>query len=123
MGLGKMTKVALKSVFKKPATRIEARPAFTATRGHIEIKIDTCTYCTLCMRKCPPGAITVDRVARVWQIDQLKCIVCGECVLVCNPKSLSMSTAFGTSQATKAIEHYHTEAPPKPAAPEIKPGA
>lgn len=114
MSLGKITKVTLFNAVRKPATRLEPREPFAATRGHIVYNEETCTFCTLCQRKCPPGAITVDRANRVWQIDHLKCIICGACVLVCNPKSLAMDTHPAPATPEKRVERHQRPAqPPK----------
>jgi formate hydrogenlyase subunit 6/NADH:ubiquinone oxidoreductase subunit I len=45
-----------------------------------------CVYCTLCARKCPTEALTVDRAAKTWTLDEEKCIGCGTCVESC-PKN------------------------------------
>lgn len=45
-----------------------------------------CVYCTLCARKCPAGALTVDRAAKTWTLDEDKCIACGTCAEAC-PKN------------------------------------
>ena len=50
---------------------------------------DSCVYCTLCAKKCPFEAITVDREAKTWAVDEEKCIKCGVCVEKCPKKSLS----------------------------------
>lgn len=50
---------------------------------------DECVYCTLCAKKCPEGAITVDRAAKTWSVDHDKCTKCGTCVSVCPKKTLS----------------------------------
>jgi len=112
MPFGKLANTALMGAFQAPATRLKPRPAFEATRGHIEFDLETCTFCTLCMRKCPPGAITVDRAARTFEIDHLRCIVCNACVGVCNPKSLSMSSAIGEAVTGRQVQRWHKPAPP-----------
>ncbi len=48
-----------------------------------------CVYCTLCAKKCPAGAITVDRKEKIWKLDEDKCIGCGTCHEVC-PKKCSI---------------------------------
>lgn len=66
MNTMKFTSVALKNLFSKPATRPypeQPREYPDRTRGHVEVDIDTCVLCSLCARKCPTGAITVDRAA------------------------------------------------------------
>ena len=46
-----------------------------------------CVYCTLCARKCPAGALTVDRAAKTWTLDADKCVACGTCAEAC-PKNV-----------------------------------
>ena len=50
---------------------------------------EDCVYCTLCARKCPEGAITVDRTEKIWSVDHEKCTKCGTCVSACPKKALS----------------------------------
>ena len=45
-----------------------------------------CVYCTLCAKKCPAGALTVDRANKTWTLDEDKCVSCGTCAEVC-PKN------------------------------------
>ena len=47
-------------------------------------------------KKCPSDAIEVDRKAKTWAIDRLRCVICGACVEVCPKKCLSMDTAYTT---------------------------
>ena len=70
---------------KKPAA---AAPAADA---NIPVKGDDCVYCTLCAKKCPVDAITVDRAAKAWAVDAGACVGCGTCVEACPKKCLTMS--------------------------------
>lgn len=49
-----------------------------------------CAYCTLCAKKCPQEAITVDRPNKTWTLDKEKCVSCGICVESCPKKSIAM---------------------------------
>ena len=113
----------LGSGFKKASTRLypfEKRAAFAGTRGMIKFENGKCNSCTLCQLKCPTGAIKVDRVAKTWAIDRLKCILCGACVLACNKSALSMAGEYAGLQVDKTIvvetATGGTAAPDKPAA-------
>lgn len=79
MKLMDFTGFALKNLFSKPATKnYPAEPAVypERSRGHIEIDIDDCIMCGMCQRKCPSGAITVDRATRTWSIERMGCVQC-----------------------------------------------
>lgn len=47
-----------------------------------------CVYCTLCARKCPAGALEVDRAAKTWTLDEDKCVGCGTCAETCPKKCI-----------------------------------
>ena len=46
-----------------------------------------CVYCTICAKKCPGEALTVDRAAKTWTLDEDKCVACGTCADVCPKKA------------------------------------
>ena len=47
-----------------------------------------CVYCTICAKKCPAGALEVDRTAKTWKLDEDLCIGCGNCYEVCPKKAI-----------------------------------
>lgn len=47
-----------------------------------------CVYCGICAKKCPAGAIAVDRAAKTWTLDEEKCVACGNCAQVCPKKCI-----------------------------------
>jgi len=47
-----------------------------------------CVYCTICARKCPAGALTVDRAAKTWVLDEDACVGCGTCAESCPKKAI-----------------------------------
>lgn len=49
-----------------------------------------CVYCTLCAKKCPAGALEVDRANKTWVCDYDKCVACGTCAEVCPKKAIIM---------------------------------
>ena len=51
---------------------------------------EACVYCTLCAKKCPQGAIEVDRGGRIWKLDAPKCVSCGLCASSCPKKAIEM---------------------------------
>ena len=69
---GTFFKAAPKKPAPKPAAAAPAAPAAAAVPGTIKPRDDgkpvqvpsKCVYCTLCAKKCPAGALTVDRAAK-----------------------------------------------------------
>ena len=49
-----------------------------------------CVHCTLCARKCPQGALEVDRAAKTWKCSYDDCVACGACAAVCPKKAIIM---------------------------------
>ena len=97
MNIMNFTRVALKNLFSKPATRpypLAPREYPQRTRGHVAIEMDACILCGMCMRKCPAGAIEVDRAARTWSIERFGCIQCNSCVESCPKKCLRMEPSY-----------------------------
>jgi len=109
----------LKNVVSKPATRMypyEKRPAMKGTRGSLgEININTCIFCSICEKRCPSNAITVNKVERSWELNRLKCVVCNACVEACPKDCLKMDEAHLPGIFTR--ERVKRFGPPKPAAP------
>ena len=64
-----------------PAGRAGGKPVNAGDAG---------VYCTLCAKKCPQGAITVDRAAKTWALDAEKCVGCGLCAASCPKKCLTL---------------------------------
>jgi len=104
MSIMKITKVVLRSVLSRPATRLYPfvkRPFFKNTRGHIFIDIEKCIFCGICQKKCPSDAILVTKASKEWQIDRLKCISCSACVEACPKKCLSMENEYSSAVIKK----------------------
>ncbi len=97
MSFLKMTKLVLTSLFNKPSTRLyplSKREGYNGSRGHIEIDIKGCIYCSMCQRKCPTGALVVNRNDKTWVIDRGRCISCGYCTEVCPKKVLTLKKGY-----------------------------
>lgn len=103
----KFTKHALGNLFSKPATSGYpfVQPNYPArTRGRVAIDIDACIFCGACQRKCPSGAITVDRNAKTWTIERMGCVQCANCVEGCPKKCLSMEQLYTEPGAEKVVD-------------------
>lgn len=88
---------------KKAAPAHAAKPATPAAPSEtpaVEVKPrddgkpvsdpSRCVYCTLCAKKCPAGAIEVDRANKTWKLDDEKCVACGTCAEACPKKCIIM---------------------------------
>jgi len=109
MGYFEMSKLALKWALTKPPTTrypFEPRQPIAGSRGQIVFTKDNCVYCTVCAKKCPTGALVVNRAQKKWIIDRLRCINCGCCVEICPKKSLAMEEAHAATAVTRDREVF-----------------
>ena len=109
MGLMDFTKTALKNLISKPATSdypIKKKEYPERSRGHIEIDIESCIMCSLCQRKCPSGAITVDRKSKTWSIERMGCVQCGLCANSCPKSCLKIVPAYSEPSAVKTVDTF-----------------
>jgi len=101
-----MLRNVLTNLLAGPATRLypqEVRPKFDRVRGHIDVDIDRCIFCGSCSRRCPAGALAVDRAAKTWTIDPYKCVVCGVCADVCPKKCVIVDPEYAPPQRHKTL--------------------
>lgn len=104
-----MCKTVASSLRKKPFCQMYPfQPAkfHKNTRGHIKLDAAKCILCTLCAKRCPTGAIEVDRVKGFWQINRCKCIMCLECVLCCKPVALSSENQYSPPVNKMELEKF-----------------
>ena len=109
MGVMKFAPHTLKNLFKKPVTTTYPFEPFEyheRTRGHIEITIDECIGCGMCVRCCPCGTLSVDKIKGTWSIDRFDCIACGFCVEKCPKKCLHMVQGYQTPGPEKSRVTY-----------------
>lgn len=113
------TGFALKNLFSKPVTKnypAEAPVYPERSRGHIEIDIDSCIMCGMCQRKCPSGAITVDRTTKTWSIERMGCVQCENCVAGCPKSCLHIVPGYTDPSAEMTVDSYSQPVEEKPAA-------
>ena len=80
MSLLTFAKTALGSMVKRPVTVCYPQEKLAAPerlRGHIVNDMNVCICCGMCARRCPAGALAVDRKGGTWSIDPFACVVCG----------------------------------------------
>lgn len=105
MGGFKLGKMTLKGLFKEPETvqypaRKKEPPA--GLKGHVENNVGDCILCGICAKRCPCGAIQVDKPARTWSIDRFRCVQCGSCVRECPKQCLAMEPTYAAPATTKS---------------------
>jgi ech hydrogenase subunit F len=118
MGILGMSRIVLKNLFLRPATRRypqTVRPPFAVTRGEIKIDIDACIFCGLCSRRCPAQALAVSKPEKSWEIDPLRCVMCRLCIDVCPKRCLRDERRAHVPVLVRG-KHKHVQAP-KPGAP------
>jgi len=105
---GKMVKEVLGAVLRKPATvlypfeKIEMPDKF---RGKLKFYSEKCIGCKACMRDCPSGAITINKVGdkqfeAVIELD--KCIYCAQCVDSCPKDALEATREYELAQPKRS---------------------
>lgn len=112
MGSFKLGKMTLRSLFGKPETvmyPIEKREIPAGHRGMVENDMASCILCGICVKRCPCGAIEVDKKAQTWSINHFRCIQCDTCVRECPKGSLSMNAEI--PHVATAITHEVLEKP------------
>lgn len=112
MSIFSMSKTLFKSIIHGPYTvqyPIKKKDTFERTRGKVQIEISDCIFCGLCSRRCPTGAIKVDKASATWEIERLKCIQCNYCNEVCPKKCLSMENHY-TEPAFGSVKDAFTNA-------------
>lgn len=99
MRIGTMFKDILRSFFTKHTTQlypVERIAPPERYRGVLSYTPAGCTGCSLCVKDCPADAIELiilDRAAKryVVKYHMDRCIYCGQCMVNCKSKSISMS--------------------------------
>jgi ech hydrogenase subunit F len=102
-----MSRLVLKwALTSPPTTRYPFAPRrpIPGSRGQLVYTKDNCVYCTVCAKRCPTGALKVDRAQKKFILERLRCISCASCVEVCPKDSLSLSTGHGVPATSRDYE-------------------
>ncbi len=124
MGSFKLGKMTLGGLFKKPETiqyPAEHRFVPEGLKGHISVDMDHCILCGICMKRCPTGAIQVDRKGSKWAIDRFRCIQCGHCTRECPKHCLTMEPTYAACATKKHLDEYFKPAEEAKEAPAPQP--
>ncbi|MBL8027576.1 MAG: 4Fe-4S dicluster domain-containing protein [Fibrobacteres bacterium] len=114
------------NLFKKPACYMypfKTRDFFPNTRGTLQIDIDKCIYCGICVKKCPSQAIEVKRVKpakpdepaptekSTWTLTRNRCVTCSSCIENCPKKCLYFDPkTYNASSTSKIGPEVHQNA-------------
>jgi len=110
--MAKMLPTILRNLGSKPATRgypYQVREPFQRTRGNLTIDLENCTLCTLCEKRCPTGAIKIQRKDGLWSFEDTRCIVCEACVEACPKGCLNAGTAWRKPVIEKGRQEWKVE--------------
>lgn len=109
MSILSMSKTLFKSIIHGPYTDsypFKEKENFERTRGSIKNVIEDCIFCGLCERRCPTGALKVEKARSSWSIARLQCIQCGYCVEVCPKKCLLMDNQYTSPTSDKVKDEF-----------------
>ena len=117
-----MSKVVLKNLFSKYATRkhpFVRREQPEGARGMFAFDEDDCIQCGMCATKCPTNCITLDPEKGIWKRSIMACLYCGVCADVCPKKCIHLTNKYRGPVTKEEFLVFHT----KPKVKKAKPAA
>lgn len=110
MGSFKLGKMTLRSLVSKPETIMypaETRFQPEGLKGRVDNDMSACILCSICEKRCPTGAISVQKQEKTWSIDYFRCVQCGTCVRECPKHSLVMLPQYAPPASSKSSYSLH----------------
>ena len=123
--------VTLTTMFKKVVTEQypeDKQPTKPRFHGRHQLNrwadgLEKCVGCELCAWACPADAIYVEgadntdeerfspgeRYGRVYQINYLRCILCGLCIEACSTRALTMTNEYELADSSRADLIYEKD--------------
>lgn len=114
MGGFKLGKMTLRSLFKKPETvryPFEEPKHPDAMKGLVQFDGKDCILCSICQKRCPTGAIVVNKEDESWSINRFACIQCGSCIRECPKDCLVMDPVLVHPSTSKSVETFYKPEP------------
>jgi ech hydrogenase subunit F len=111
--MAKMFSTVMSNLTHCPKTRLyplEERQLPPGTRGQIEFDMTKCIFCSLCAKRCPADAITVDRKGKTLVFNPFRCIICKSCLEGC-PKDVISLFSHWRAPVTALYEQKYQPGP------------
>lgn len=110
-----MIPTVLGNLVSKPATRLyPAVPIVLpkGERGRIVYDMSKCIFCSLCERRCPTNAITMEKQKGRQSVSRAKCIACGVCVESCPTDAIEMRPEYAPPATAPEVHVYDSHLTP-----------
>jgi MinD superfamily P-loop ATPase len=80
--------------------------------GIVEIDIEKCDQCLLCIKLCPASAlIKQDKRPVMLPAGLNECMACGDCVAFCEPQAMTLTRSHSATGFFKTLEHGDLQFP------------